>query len=218
MDANGSGLATWVEQDGDEHNRIFAWTVDDVNGVIRVPGLPDGLVCENDIIIVFRATSDVPGDFGYNFFVKDSNDPITPDDIAGTYLVRHFETSVSGHPFTCGRGSAVIRADQTASIDCYYSDGEHDVFDIDFTIGPANRFHIEGSEHVNEGVISPDLGLIFVPEYQVRERPTIDDWIGGIFLVRTACNIADLDGNRRVDWLDFAIFSENWLWNANWME
>jgi len=55
------------------------------------------------------------------------------------------------------------------------------------------------------------MGLIFIPEYQVPEQPTIDDWIGGIFLVRTACNIADLDGNNQVDWLDFAIFSENWL-------
>jgi len=143
MAAYGNGLATWVEQDGEEHNTPFTWELDDVNGVIHIPGMPDAFVCKNDMIISFRATPGPQGDFGYNFFVKDSSDPITPNDIAGTYLVRHFETTVSGQPFTCGKGMAISRADQMASIDSYYSDGEHDVFDIDFTIGPGNRLQIQ---------------------------------------------------------------------------
>jgi len=97
----------------------------------------------------------------------------------------------------------------------------------------------------SECIISLDKSLIFLPEYQVPPDPQPWDWIGGIFNVRTACNIADLNENRgvnladyvifaqqwlktdgnlvgdfddsgQVDWFDLKIFTNNWLWNADW--
>ena len=244
--ADGNAVATWAEQDGNDYNATVTWTLDDVNGIIHIPGLPDAFVCEGGIIMSFRATPDAQGDFGYNFFVKKSNEVITPDDIAGTYTVRFLETSVFGQSFTCGKGTAVVNTDGTLSVDAYYSDGEHDVGEMTYVLGPGNMINFPDDPYEEEGIISPDKSLIFIVEYKVPPEPTEDDWIGGIFCVRTVCNIADLDEDRdvdfadyaafsnqwfepdpnlpanfnhdsRVDWLDLKIFAENWLWYGMWL-
>ena len=231
-------------QDGREEVKTGAWTLDDVNGIIHIMDFRDFFLCEEGIIFSFTSKPGIKDDFGYHFFVKKSNEPITPDDIAGTYIVRFLETSVFGQPFTCGKGTAIIRADGTFSVDAYYSYGEHDVFDANYAIGPGNKIWFNTGD-VNDGIISPDKGLIFAPEYKVPAEPEWWNWIGGIFLVRTVCNIADFNVDRRVnfadyaafgnqwlkaepglsanfnrdsqvDWLDLKTFAENWLWNADW--
>jgi hypothetical protein len=55
------------------------------------------------------------------------------------------------------------------------------------------------------------LGLIFIPDSNVPPEPTEDDWIGSVFLIRTASNIADLDENMLVDFTDYAAFANQWL-------
>ena len=107
-------------------------------------------------------------------------------------LVDFLETSVYGQPFTCGKGSAAIGADGTLNVDAYYSNGEHDIFDANYILGPANKFQIASSTGVHEGIVSQDLGIIFLPEYIVPSNPTQNDWIGGIFLVRSACNTSGI--------------------------
>lgn len=191
--ADGNAIATWVEEEGHEKSETVTWILDDVNGIIDVSIEPDAFLCEGGIISSFRSNPDIGGDLGYNFFVKESDEPITPDDIAGKYVVRFLETSVFGQPFTCGKGTATIRPDGTLSIDAYYSDGEHDTFDANYIVGPGNKFQITGNGDVDEGIVSPDLGIIFLPEYRVPPSPTRDDWIGGIFLVRSIVNASDLN-------------------------
>ena len=107
-------------------------------------------------------------------------------------LVDFLETSVYGQPFTCGKGSAAIGADGTLNVDAYYSNGEHDIFDANYILGPANKFQIASSTGVYEGIVSQDLGIIFLPEYIVPSNPTQNDWIGGIFLVRSAYNTSGI--------------------------
>lgn len=244
--ADGNAVATWVEQDGDQRTSTKTWALDDVNGIMHVSGEADGLLCAGGIIYSFKSNPDADGDFGYNFFVKESNNPITPDDIAGTYVVRFLETSVFGQPFTCGKGTASINPDGTLEWDAYYSYGEHDVGEMTYALGPGNKITFPGDPHEEEGIISADKSLIFVAEYaDVPPEPQWWNWIGGIFLVRTTCNIADLNVDRRVnfidysiladewlkaepglsanfnrdsrvDWLDLKTFAENWLWNADW--
>lgn len=245
VNADGNAVATWVYQDGREEVKTSAWTLDDVNGIIHVTEFRDFFLCEEGIIFSFTSKPGIKDDFGYHFFVKESNEPITPEDIAGTYIVRFLETSVFGQPFTCGKGTAVIRPDGTLEWDAYYSYGEHDVGEITYVLGPGNRITFPGSEHEEEGIISPDKSFIFAPELQVPPEPEWWNWIGGIFLVRTACNIADFNVDRRVnfadyaafgnqwlkaepglsanfnrdsrvDWLDLKTFAENWLWDASW--
>ena len=245
VNSDGNAVATWVEQDGDDRNVTVTWTLDDVNGIIHVSGQPDAFVCEGGVVISFRATPEVQGDFGYNFFVKESNEVIATEDIAGTYTVRFIETSVFGQPFTCGKGTAIFKQDGTFHVDAYYSNGEHDIFDANYTIGPGNRIIFPGDPYEEEGIISPDKSLMFFAEYKVPAGPTVDDWIGGIFCVRTVCNVTDLSWDRyvnfvdyadfsnqwyktdpnlpenfnhdsQVDYLDLKIFTENWLWNADW--
>ncbi|HIJ52595.1 MAG TPA: hypothetical protein HPP66_05505 [Planctomycetes bacterium] len=244
--ADGNGVATWVYQDGREEIKTGDWTLDDVNGIMHIMDFRDFFLCEEGIIFSFTSEPGIKGDFGYHFFVKESNEPITPDDIAGTYIVRFLETSVFGQPFTCGKGTAVIRPDGTLEWDAYYSYGEHDVGEMTYALGPGNKISFPGSAHEEEGIISPDKSFIFAPELQVPTEPQWWNWIGGIFLVRTTCNIADLNVDRRVnfadyatfgnqwlaaepglsanfnrdsrvDWLDLKTFAENWLWQAIWL-
>ncbi len=246
--ADGNAVATWVEQGGNDYNDTVTWTLDDANAIVYVTDRQDVFLCEGGTMFSFGDEPDNEGDFGYNFFVKESNEPITPDDIAGTYVVRFLETSVFGQPFTCGKGTAVLRADGTLKWDAYYSYGEHDVGQITYALGPGNKMTFPGDPYEEEGIISPDRSLIFIAEYaDVPPEPEWWNWIGGILLVRTVCNIADLDEDRdvdfvdyvafgnqwfktdpslpanfnhdsRVDWLDLKIFAENWLWEARWLE
>ncbi len=218
VDANGTAFVTSVEDDGHHENGSYQWIFDDVNAVINVPGLPSFSLCENGLIGMSRPEPDADNDFGYNFFVRKTSQVITPDDIADTYLIRFLESAPGGQPFTCGNGTCIIRPDGTFSVDAYYTGGEHDVFDGTYTIGPGNTFHfiqhdVEDGDEIYEGIISPDLGLIFLPEYQYSNPPqrTEDDWIGGVFLVRIATNIADLNWDRHVDFSDYVIFAEQWL-------
>ena len=251
--------SNWTYNSVNEHNEPqFAtgtWEIDDVNAVLLVYGegeQPDPVfLCAGGTMLYFAPeidTSGGGGDFGYLFFVKETNEPITPDDIAGTYVVRFLETSVFGQPFTCGKGTVIIRSDGTLKWDAYYSYGEHDVGERTYVLGPGNRITFPGDPHEEEGIISADKSLIFVAEYaDVPPEPEWWNWIGGLFFVRTVCNIADLDEDRdvdfvdyaafsnqwfktdpnlpanfnhdsRVDWLDLKIFAENWLWEARWLE
>jgi hypothetical protein len=208
VDANGTAFVTSVEDDGHHEDWTMQWSFDDVNAVIIVPEKPPYSLCANGLIGMSHPQPDV--DFGYNFFVRKTNRVITPDDIAGTYLVRFLESNKYGQPFTCGRGTCIVRADGTFSVDAYYTDGEHDIFDANYTIGSGNTFTVTGTL-VQEGIISPELGLIFLPEYDRPQPPGPDDWIGGIFLIRVSNNIADLNGDKCVNLKDYAIFAQQWL-------
>lgn len=248
--ADGTWVYDGIDHNSTPHHHSGTWQLDDVNSVLLATK-EDGedgrfLLCKDGIIYRVEA---VPGPLDesieYDLFIKRSNELITPDDISGTYIVRFLETSVFGQPFTCGKGTATVRANGTFSVDAYYSNGEHDVKDGTYIAGPGNKISFPGDEHIDEGIISPDKSLIFVPEYGVPAEPEWWNWIGGIFLVRTSCNIADLNADRwvnffdyaafaeqwlkaepglsanfnrdiKVDWLDLKIFAENWLWNADW--
>jgi surface protein len=178
-------------------------------------------------------------DLGYNIFIKKTDDVITMADIAGTYQVRFLETGPGGVPYTCGQGTCVIEAVDDAngilSVDAYYSDGEHDVFSIDCSVGPGNEFHID-DDTVPDGIISPDKNLIFSPEYKYKDPPVREDydWLGGIFAIRMPnadCTYL-LDGDNncdcRVDLADLALICDQWLTTytfsdvvdmaANWLE
>lgn len=193
INADGNGVATWRYENGDQETITSAWTLDDVNGILHVANFPDYFLCEGGVISSFATKPGTKGYFGYHFFVKESNERIEPNDIAGKYLVRFLETSVFGQPFTCGKGTAIVREDGTFSVDAYYSDGEHEIFEANYIIGPGNKFQIARSGHVEEGIISPDKGLIFAPELQVPDEPEWWDWIGGIFLIRTVYSTSDLN-------------------------
>jgi hypothetical protein len=213
FDANGTIVDTWVNSDGNTETYTSTWTLDDVNGIGYITGFPHPfLLGKGGIITVFRPTIDINPDIGYTLIIKKTSQTITPAEMAGTYQVRFLETGPGGVPYTCGQGICVIDANGMIHVDANYSDGEHDVFDANYTIGPGNAIDINGGGNVNEGIISPDKGLIFVPEYICSNPRNSYDWIGGIILIRTFENdIADLNGDGVVDWADLAILFSHWL-------
>jgi hypothetical protein len=210
FDANGTVFMSYVSSDGYSDSFTSTWTLDDVNGIVYAGGTSHpAFLCEGGIMTVFQNVD--TDSLGYDIFVKRTAATITPEDISGTYLFRFLETSVFGEPFTCGTGTAMIRPDGTYTMDAWFSDGEHNVFNANYMLGPGNQIQIVSGSNVHEGIISPDLGLIFAPEYQVPENPTDDDWIGGCFLIRAASNIADLNEDMLVDFIDYAAFANQWL-------
>ena len=237
LDPNGTAIATWKNDHGDIESGTFDWDFDDVNSVINAYGTaiydPEHvahlLLGKGDIgstcHIDFEEGRD-GNDIGYNIFIKKTDQVITMADIAGTYQVRFLETGPGGVPYTCGQGTCVINAiddvNGTLSIDAYYSNGEHDINDINCSVGPGNEFHLD-DDSVPDGIISPDKNLIFAPEYRYENPPTRtdDDWLGGIFLVRmpnadcTYLLDGDLNRDCRVDFKDFSILAAKWLLNCN---
>ena len=253
--ADGNYIYNGINDDNEPQFETGTWELDDVNATVLLSIIgqieqAELALCAGGILIHFVP---IPGPLGngddetwYDFFVKETNEPITPDDIAGTYTVRFLETSVFGQPFTCGKGTAIIKPDGTLKWDAYYSYGEHDVDEITYTLGPGNKISFPGDPHEEEGIISPDKSLIFIVEYaDVLPEPQWWNWIGGIFLVRTTCNVTDLNQDKHVnfadyrifaeewlraepglsanfnrdsgvDWLDLKLFAENWLWEASW--
>ena len=119
------------------------------------------LIGEGGIVTVFQNID--PDSLGYNILIKKTSQTITATEIAGTYLVRFLETGPGGIPYTCGQGTCLIDSNGMMHVDAWYSNDEHDVFDANYTLGAGNKFSIEGNPE--EGIISPDLGLIFIPEY-----------------------------------------------------
>jgi hypothetical protein len=189
-----------VNELGELQYETGSWTLDHASSIVVLSSSPDEQaelkVCDGGILVRFIPIPATPenegGEIGYDFLVKGSSRDITPDGIAGEYVVRFLETSVYGQPFTCGKGNATIGADGKLNMNAYYSNGEHDEFDANYIVGPANKIQITSGTTVHDAVVSPDAGIIFLPEFKIPANPTHNDWIGGIFLVRSACNISDI--------------------------
>jgi hypothetical protein len=184
---NGTAAYKHTNDHGLTESGTLNWTLDNINSMLNIQGQTsqNGLLLGKDgIELAFQVlpSEGVDDDLGYNVFIKKTTQTIAPADLAGTYQVRFLETGPGGVPYTCGQGTIIIREDRTFSIDAYYSDTKHDVKDGTYTVGPGNKIRISGAA---EGIVSPDKGLIFVPEYDRPKNPADYDWIGGIFLVRT---------------------------------
>lgn len=219
IDANGTVVYTSVEDDGQQNYNSFPWTLDTVNAMINVPGRSSALLCKGGIALIPEPIP-VPDGIGYNLLIKKTDQTFTPADMAGTYQVRFLESGPGGVPYTCGQGTCVINAiddvNGILSLDAYFSNGMHDVSSIDCSVGPGNEFHLDDYS-VPDGIISPDKNLIFIPEYRYENPPTrtLDDWLGGIFLIRVSSNIADLNGDKYVNFKDYAVFALDWLKNGS---
>lgn len=228
FDPNGDFIASWKNDQGIIESDIGNWILHDVNALIDISGPtlnPDEhaelYLGEGGIVLACHVLFDEgrdKNDIGYNVFIKKADQLVTTAEIEGTYQIRFLETGPGLIPYTCSWGTGVIEAvDDTnvvLSLDAYYSNGEHDVNSISGSIGPGNELHLD-DESVQDAIISPDKNLIFIPEYSSENLPTRtdDDWIGGIFLVRTPAadgNIADLNGDGLVDAADMRIMIEHW--------
>ncbi|HUT28293.1 MAG TPA: kelch repeat-containing protein [Sedimentisphaerales bacterium] len=237
LDVNGTAVGTWTNDHGDIESGTFDWDFDDVNSVIKAYGTAQ--YDPEHVALLFLGKGDIEStyhvnfeegrdgnDIGYNIFIKKTDQVITMADIADTYQVRFLETGPGAVPYTCYKGTCVIEAVDDAngilSVDAYYSNGEHDVFSIDCSVGPGNEFHLDDNS-VPDGIISPDKNLICVPEYRYENPPTRtdDDWLGGIFLIRmpnadcTYLLDGDLNRDCRVDFKDFSILAAKWLLSCN---
>jgi hypothetical protein len=211
FDPNGAFIDTWASSAGSSGTYVSTWTLDDVNAIAYVSASTRPLfMSKGGIITSFRNNGAADPCLGYRFLVKKTNQVITPAEIAGTYQVRFLETGPGGVPYTCAQGTCIIRADGTISLDAYFSDGEHNVFNSTYTLGPGNTFSTAGIPE--QGIISSDKNLMFMPEYVCSNPRNSYDWIGGIFLVRTPVKKnADLTGDCTVNFIDFALFAEWWL-------
>ncbi len=49
-----------------------------------------------------------------------------------------------------------IHRSRLLSLEAYFSNGEHDVSDVNCSVGPGNMFYLDGG-HVNEGIISTEV-------------------------------------------------------------
>lgn len=210
FDANGAVVNTWVDSDGNTGTYTGTWSLDEVNGIGYISGFTHPfLVGKGGMITIFRPTPDINPDIGYSLIIKKTERDITPAEIADTYRVRFLETGPGGVPYTCGQGTCLIDSNGMMHVDAWYSDGEHEVWDANYTLGPGNKFNFDNPE---EGIISPDLGLIFIPEYICSNPRYSYDWIGGIFLVRTyERGVADLNGDGDVNYGDLDILANQWL-------
>ncbi|MCU0913089.1 MAG: hypothetical protein MUC88_00825 [Planctomycetes bacterium] len=191
--ADGSANANWVSSRGYLRNdNTCSWYLDEANAVVygSCDDYPN-LVGKNGMYAPFGDIT-WDGHFGYDLFIRKTDQAMTMADIAGTYQIRFLETGPGPVPYTCGRGTGVIKAVDHAngilSVEAYYSDGEHDLFTMNCSVGPGNEFRLADEP---DGIISPDRGLIFLPEYRYEKPPTRRDydWLGGIFLVRTPNNV-----------------------------
>lgn len=189
MDPGGTASLDYTNDHGQNESQSFNWSFDAVHQVVDIAGQTVGLYPgfgEMAFTTQITASEGVDGDLGYNIFVKKSTQTVTLDDLAGTYQVRFLETAPGGVPYTCGSGTCVIASDGTFSVDAYYSDGEHDIFTTDCSVGPGNTFFVGGGEV--EGIVNADNNLMFLPEYTYDDpaNRTEYDWVGGLFLVREA--------------------------------
>jgi hypothetical protein len=180
---NGDGVMNMQFVSSDNYSDTFSanWALDDVNRVLVMTGTSVrlGFLGESGINTAYQHST---SSAGYDVLFKKSTQTITPADMGGRYQIRFLESGPGGVPYTCGRGTLNLNVDGTGSVDAYYSDGEHDTKDISFSVGPGNKITFDGAE---EGIISPDKGLILVPEYTFKSQPRQDfDWIGGLFFVR----------------------------------
>lgn len=79
-------------------------------------------------------------------------------------------------------------------MDAYYSDGEHDVFSTDYTVGPGNAIQISGDGDVNYD----DLEILASQWVQAPGNPSAD--------------IAPRpDGDGIVNIEDLALFAQHWI-------
>ena len=221
LDVNGMIYGTSTDSKGVTSSGSVAWDFNSTDKTINIHS-PDSvnfaMPCKDGLILAATAGPDGGGGMGYQLFVRKVNDTITSADMAGTYQIRFLETGPglpTGDAYTCSKGTCIIDANGTMHVDAWYSDGTHDVFDSTYIIGPGNTFSIGGNPE--QGIISPDKNLILMPEYICSNPRNSDDWIGGIFLIRNTTpasepnDIADLNGDGVVDFIDLKKFCEHWL-------
>lgn len=219
LEANGILHGTSTDSKGVTSSIVTTW---DLNSITKMMDIwtPDGtkssMLCKGGIIFDSAVVPDYGGGVYYDFFVKKTTQTITPSEMAGTYQVRFLETGpATGDVYTCGKGTCIINADGTMHVDAWYSDGTHDIFDSNYTLGPGNAFSISSAPE--QGIISPDKNLILMPEYICSNPRNSYDWIGGIFLIRNTTpasepnDIADLNGDGVVNFIDLKKFCEHWL-------
>jgi hypothetical protein len=220
--ANGTLDVNWVNSNGYSGLDTGTWTLDDVNAIVNASwGTAPLLLGKNGINTVFRYNAGSHTNIGYNVLIKKTSQTITPAEMAGKYQVRFLQTAPGGIPYTCYPGTCTLGADGSFALDAYYTDGTHDVHDGNYTIGFGNKILVNVHGHTREGTISsPDLGLIFFYGDARPNPPDPWDWIGGLFMVRTPVkNIADLNGDGIVNFVDYAIFASAWLsrpGQSNW--
>ena len=198
FNGDGTGSEDITFDNGSNVSGSFDWMLDPTDPMIIVVGRQQpAMVGKGGVMFV--TDSVLNNNFGLSFMVRKADQTVALSDIAGNYQVRFLETGPGGVPYTCGRGTCILGADGSFSVDAYYSNGEHDVFSTDYTVGPGNEFHLD-DDSVPDGIISLDKNLIFIPEYRYENPPTrtANDWLGGIFLIRMP-NIADLDGDVNYD-------------------
>jgi hypothetical protein len=196
FDSNGTAIGASTNDRGNIESGTMDWSIDEIYSTITISGsainelgYATSFLAEGGIGLSWQIVPEEGrGDLGYAIFIKKTGQMITMADIADTYQIRFLETGPGAVPYTCGQGTCVLGADGSFSVDAYYSNGEHDVFSTDYTVGPGNEVYLDGGEM--EGIISPDKNLIFLPEYRYENPPTRtdDDWLGGIFLIRMLNN------------------------------
>ncbi|MCE5339893.1 MAG: hypothetical protein LLF92_02020 [Planctomycetaceae bacterium] len=222
---------TSTDSKGDTGGGCMNWDMNSVTTMIRMYS-PDSvnyaMPCKGGLVLAATTEHDDGGGMSYELFVRETTNPITFAEMAGTYQVRFLETGPgTGDVYTCSQGRCVIGNDGSMSIDAYYSDGEHDVFTTAYTFFPGQAVDLNGDgipdetasnlislddDDVSDGIISPDKNLILIPEYKCSDPRTNDDWIGGILLIREIPEAeADLNGDSNVDFGDLAVFVEQWL-------
>jgi len=219
LDVNGTLYGTSTDSKGVTGSGSTDWDFNSINNTIYIDSNDSvnfAMPCKDGLILAATAGPDGGGGMGYQLFVKKVDDIITCAEMAGTYQVRFLETGpATGAVYTCGKGTCIIDANGTMHVDAWYSDGTHDVFDSNYTLGPGNMFSITGTPE--QGIISPDKNLILMPEYICSNPRNSDDWIGGIFLIRNTTpafepnDIADFNGDGVVDFIDLKKFCEHWL-------
>jgi hypothetical protein len=198
FNADGTGAWHMAYDNGSSDSGSFNWTLDPAEPLVNVVGRQPAFVGEGGLMFV---TDAVPNDnCGLSVFVPKTSQTVTLDEIAGHYQTRFIESGPGGVPYTCERGTVVIDAAGTLSLDAYFSDGEHEVFTVDCSVGPGNMFYLGGPGGM-EGIVSPDKNLIYIPEYGYNNPPVREnwDWIGGIFLIRTA-EVEHNDPSARLFW------------------
>jgi len=192
LDANGSATLTYTGDDGRIRSQTMGWTLDDANATINGIDQAGLLLGKGGMMTAWQVVPEEgrSGDLGYAVFIKRAHEAIAMTDLAGAYQVRFLETGPGAVPYTCRQGTSVIEAvDAVNGVltgNTYYSNGEHDADRIDCSVGPGNELHL-ADENTPEAILSPDKNLILIPEWRSELLPTRgpDDWLGGIFLVRT---------------------------------
>ena len=179
----------WVDADGIDESGSGEWMLDVPNKLVTFLGLTEPLCFGHGGVHISWSISDSAG---YIMYIEEDEQAISIDDVAGDYLVRFIESGPEGEPYTCGEGTCVIGIDGSFTVDANYSDGEHDRFSTVCSISDEGKLLV-GEDGSLRAIVSLDKKLILIPEmsYEDPELRTEDDWLGGIFLIKTEFKVSE---------------------------